>query len=351
MKAMVLRTIGSLKDWPRPLTAEDVPLPIPKTDEVRLQVRACGVCHTELDEIEGRAAPSALPRILGHQVVGVIESLGSGVQHRRIGQRVGVAWIFRACGVCEFCVSGRENLCDRFEATGRDADGGYAEFMVAPATFVHDIHDAFTDTEAAPLLCAGAIGYRSLALTGLHDGEPLGLMGFGASAHLVIAMAKQLFPDSEVYVFSRNDTERTFARDLGAVWAGTIDERSPTPLAAIIDTTPAWHPVVRALANLKPAGRLVVNAIRKEGDDKTALLDLDYPAHLWREKSIQSVANVTREDVRRCLELMAAMPSRPTVTVFPLDAANDALIDLKRGAGRGARVLSVTSSATRSDSP
>jgi propanol-preferring alcohol dehydrogenase len=341
MKAMILRAIGSLTERPRPLTLEDVPTPIPGADEVRVRVRACGVCHTELDEIEGRTAPSALPRILGHQAIGIIDTLGAAVPGRRIGQRVGVAWIYRACGACALCASGRENLCAGFAATGRDVDGGYAEFMVAPADFVHDIPETFSDAEAAPLLCAGAIGYRSLALTGLGDGEPLGLTGFGASGHLVLAMAKQLYPNTPVYVFARSETERMFARDLGASWTGATDDRAPTPLAAIIDTTPAWHPIVRALENLAPAGRLIVNAIRKEGDDKTALLEIDYTTHLWREKSVQSVANVTRSDVRRCLDLAAAMPSRPTVSVYPLEAANDALADLKQGGARGAKVLSI----------
>jgi propanol-preferring alcohol dehydrogenase len=341
MKAMVLRTIASLADRPRPLTLEEVPAPVPQPDEVRLRVGACGVCHTELDEIEGRTAPSTLPRILGHQAVGTIDTIGSGVHGFRIGQRVGVAWIYRTCGACAACASGRENLCARFEATGRDVDGGYAALMVAPAGFVHDIPETFSDAEAAPLLCAGAIGYRSLALARLRDGEPLGLTGFGASGHLVMAMTRQLFPHTPVFVFARSETERIFARDLGAAWAGAIDERAPTSLAAIIDTTPAWLPIVRALENLAPAGRLIVNAIRKEGDDKTALLEIDYPTHLWREKSIQSVANVTRSDVRHCLDLAAAMPSRPTVSVYPLEAANDALADLKQGGARGARVLSI----------
>jgi propanol-preferring alcohol dehydrogenase len=341
MKAMVLHTLGALADRPDPLTLDDVPAPVPRPDEVRLRVGACGVCHTELDEIEGRTAPSCLPRILGHQAVGTIDARGADVRDLRIGQRVGVAWIHRACGTCAACTSGRENLCARFEATGRDVDGGYAEFMVAPAAFVHDIPDTFSDVEAAPLLCAGAIGYRSLSLARLQNGEPLGLMGFGASGHLVLAMARQLFPDSAVSVFARSEIERQFARDLGASWAGPVDEAAPTPLAAIIDTTPAWHPVVRALDNLRPAGRLIINAIRKERDDKAALMEIDYPRHLWREKSIQSVANVTRSDVRQCLELAARLPSRPTIAVYVLAAANEALADLKRGGGRGARVLSV----------
>jgi propanol-preferring alcohol dehydrogenase len=190
MRAMVLAALGDLSRNPSPLSLTDLPVPDPADDEVLIRVSACGVCHTEIDEIEGRTPPSRLPRVLGHQVVGVIAARGAAVRTLRDGDRAGVAWIRRACGRCAFCLSERENLCAQFEATGRDADGGYAEYMTAPAAFTHPIPDAFTDVEAAPLLCAGAIGYRSLALAGLADGQPLGLMGFGASAHLVLALAR-----------------------------------------------------------------------------------------------------------------------------------------------------------------
>lgn len=339
---MVLRAIASLTDRPRPLTLEDVASPVPGPGEVRIAVRACGVCHTELDEIEGRTPPSALPRILGHQVVGIVDRLGADVRDVQIGERVGVAWIRGACGICELCTSGFENLCERFEATGRDADGGYAEWMVARAEYVYAIPAEISDTRAAPLLCAGAIGYRSLALCGIRDGQPLGLTGFGSSGHLVLAMARHLYPATRVHVFARSDAERAFARELGAVWTGDTGERAPEPLAAIIDTTPAWRPVLRALENLAPGGRLIVNAIRKEHADQAVLLELDYATHLWREKSIRSVANVTRSDVRRCLELARAIPLQPTVAVYPLEAANDALVELKQGGSRGAKVLQLS---------
>ncbi|HKV99294.1 MAG TPA: alcohol dehydrogenase catalytic domain-containing protein [Vicinamibacterales bacterium] len=313
---------------------------------MRIAVRACGVCHTELDEIEGRTPPSALPRILGHQAVGIVDRVGADVHDVRVGERVGVAWIRGACGICDLCTSGLENLCARFEATGRDADGGYAEWMIARADYVYIIPAEISDTRAAPLLCAGAIGYRSLALCGIRDGQPLGLTGFGASGHLVLAMARHLYPSTRVYVFARSDAERAFARELGAVWTGDTGERVPEPLAAIIDTTPAWRPVVRALENLAPGGRLVVNAIRKEHADQAALLELDYATHLWREKSIQSVANVTRSDVRCCLELARTIPLQPTVSVYPLDTANDALLELKQGGSRGAKVLLLSAGHT-----
>ncbi|HEY6009759.1 MAG TPA: alcohol dehydrogenase, partial [Geobacteraceae bacterium] len=198
-----------------------------------------------------------------------------------------------------------------------------------------------SDVEAAPLLCAGAIGYRSLRLAGLSPDGRLGLTGFGASAHLVLKMVRHRFPGVEVFVFARNPGEREFARELGAVWAGETTARAPVPLSAIIDTTPAWTPIVHALANLAPGGRLVVNAIRKEEGDKDALLGLDYPGHLWQEKEIRSVANVTRADVREFLALAAEMHLRPKVTEYPLAEANRALVELKRGGGRGAKVLRV----------
>jgi propanol-preferring alcohol dehydrogenase len=343
MRAMVLERLGRLADAPRPLVLRNLPRPDPAANEVLIRVAACGVCHTELDEIEGRLPPSVLPRVLGHQVVGRVERAGVDVDPNWIGARVGVAWIFGACGACRQCTAGRENLCPRFVATGRDADGGYAEFMAAPAAFVHRIPAAFSDVEAAPLLCAGAIGYRSLGLANLEDGQPLGLTGFGASAHLVLQMARARCPRSPVYVFARSDRERAFARTLGAAWAGDSSDHPPEPLAAVIDTTPAWTPAVAALASLLPGGRLVINAIRKEAGDEAALLGLDYARDLWLEKEIKTVANVTRADVREFLELAASIPIRPEVETYPLEAANEALADLKRGGGRGAKVLAVSS--------
>jgi propanol-preferring alcohol dehydrogenase len=191
------------------------------------------------------------------------------------------------------------------------------------------------------LLCAGAVGYRALRRCGLHDGEPLGLSGFGASAHLVLQMARHLLPRSRVHVFARDPAQREFARSLGAAWAGDTDDRAPEPLAAVIDTTPAWKPVIGALANLRPGGRLVINAIRKEDGDLGELLRLRYQDHLWMEREVTTVANVTRADVRECLQLAAAMPLRPEVTIYPLQDANRALRELAQGPVRGAKVLIV----------
>jgi propanol-preferring alcohol dehydrogenase len=343
MRAMLLEATGSLRDRATPLRKAERPDPVPAEGELLIRVQTCGVCHTELDEIEGRTPPRQLPIILGHQVVGRVDDLGPSCHIFLPGDRVGVAWIFSACGTCEFCVRGDENLCSQFRATGRDAHGGYAELMVAPEAFAYRIPDLFSDAEAAPLLCAGAIGYRSLRLTGLQDGQRLGLTGFGASAHLVLKMIGHRYPNTEVFVFARSEAERAFARELGAAWAGDTLEPSPDKLHAIIDTTPAWTPIVEALKNLEPGGRLVINAIRKEEGDKNALNQLDYPGHLWCEKEIKSVANVTRADVREFLQLAAEIPIKPEVREYALEDANLALAELRAKDIRGAKVLRIGS--------
>lgn len=339
MKAMVLNEIREIEEGRPPLVLTELPDPVPASNEVLVRVSACGVCHTELDEIEGRMDPPRLPVVPGHQVVGRVEAAGEQCHRFSLGDRVGIAWIYFACGECRFCREGSENLCSDFLATGRDADGGYAEYMTVPEMFAYPVPDCLGDAETAPLLCAGAIGYRSLSLTGMTDGQSLGLTGFGASAHLVLKMAAHQYPNSDVIVFARNPKERAFALELGAVWSGDTDEEPPEKLHAVIDTTPAWKPVVEALSNLEPGGRLVVNAIRKEAGDLDYLLKMDYPEHLWMEKEIKSVANVTRRDVSEFLALAAEMRIRPEVEVFQLDAANEALIALRKGKIRGAKVL------------
>jgi alcohol dehydrogenase, propanol-preferring len=341
VRAMILNRLGSLTDDSMPLLVAHLADPVPSDGELLIKVHSCGVCHTELDEIEGRMPPPRLPVVLGHQVVGRVADLGPGSSAFRPGDRVGVAWIFSACGICDFCRRGDENLCAAFRATGRDSNGGYAELMTVPEAFAHRIPDAFTDAEAAPLLCAGAIGYRSLRLTGLRDGQNLGLTGFGASAHLVLKMVRHRYPHSQVFVFARAEAERRFARELGATWAGDTAAMAPERLHAIIDTTPAWTPIVEALGNLESGGRLVINAIRKEARDQDALLRLDYPAHLWREKEIKSVANVTRADVREFLQLAAEISIKPEVEEYALEDANRALVALKSSDVRGAKVLRV----------
>jgi propanol-preferring alcohol dehydrogenase len=354
MKAMLLREIASLKQNESPLSFADIPEPQVGEGEFLLRVTRCGVCHTELDEIEGRTPPPQLPVVLGHQVVGIVEGVqnlptleisnGARRQERlesaiRIGQRVGVAWIASACGHCQFCLSGQENLCSEFKATGRDINGGYAEYMKVRADFVHPIPDSISDSEAAPLLCAGAVGYRALKLCNLQDGQSLGLMGFGGSNHIVLKTAKYKYPHSNIFVFSRNPQEREFALSLGAAWAGAIDEIPPEELDAIIDTTPVWGPISEGLKRLKPGGRLTINAIRKEEVDKDVLLKLDYPSQLWMEKEIKSVANVTRQDVREFLQLAAELNLKPEFQEFELRDANQALLEMKQGKIRGAKVL------------
>jgi len=341
MKAMVMHRVCDLREDRDPLELRDVPKPVPGKGEILLEISACGVCHTELDEIEGRMPPPRLPLILGHQVVGRVEGSGRGAGRYKDGERLGVAWIHSACGSCKFCRSGRENLCAGFRATGRDTDGGYAEYMTVGQEFAYPVPDVFSDVEAAPLLCAGAIGYRSLNLTGLRDGQRLGLTGFGASGHLVLLMAKHIFPKSQLYVFARAEKERQFARELGADWAGGTLESSPEKLDALIDTTPVWRPVVEALRNLDSGGRLVINAIRKESVDQDSLLKLDYPSHLWLEKEIKSVANVTRADVIECLKLVAEIPIKPEVELYRLEEANRALLEIKERRIRGAKVLQI----------
>lgn len=339
MRAMIMDKVVCLKECQQPLRAADLAVPVPSGSEILIKVAACGVCHTELDEIEGRIAPAFLPMVLGHQVVGSVVEAGPDVKGLQEGQLVGVAWIYSACGDCDFCRSGLENLCPDFKATGCHAHGGYAEYMKVEAAFAHRIPEPFTPVQAAPLLCAGAIGYRSLSLCRFENGKRLGLTGFGASAHLVLKLARHLYPDSPVYVFARNPAEQDFARQLGAVWSGHTKDRAPELLDSIIDTTPAWGPVVEALANLKPGGRLVINAVRKEGGDKSCLLDLDWTGHLWLEKEIKSVANVTSSDVRRFLEVAAKIPILPEVQTYALEEANQALLELKRRKIRGAKVL------------
>ena len=339
MKAMILRSLTDLSKEHEPLEFSNLPDPVPGPRDLLLKVSACGVCHTELDEIEGRTPPPHLPVIPGHQVVGVVTSLGEQVNEYNPGDRVGVAWIYSSCGTCHHCREGNENLCSAFRATGRDVHGGYAEYMVVPANSAFPVPDQFTDAEAAPLLCAGAIGYRSLKLSGIKNGQNLGLTGFGASAHLVMKMARYRYPGSGIYVFARSKAEQEFALELGATWAGGTEDTPDLLLDVVIDTTPVWKPVVEALRILKPGGRLIINAIRKEEIDKDYLLKLDYAEHLWMEKEIKSVANVARSDVKEFLELAAEIPIKPEYQGYTLEEANIALMELKNRKIRGAKVL------------
>jgi propanol-preferring alcohol dehydrogenase len=341
MRAMRIHRLGALSAANPPLEEDRISVPIPGDSDLLVRVHTCGVCHTEIDEIEGRTPPSSLPMTPGHQVVGSVVDQGPACKTDLMNKRVGIAWIHSACGDCQWCLSGRENLCPDFCACGRDTPGGYAEYMSVPETFACIIPDQIEDQEATPLLCAGAVGYRSLRLCQLENGQNLGLTGFGASGHLVLQIAQHLYPDSRFFVFARSAQERAFAAKLGATWTGNTSDRPETGLNAIIDTTPAWLPVLAAMEALAPGGRLVINAIRKESGDKDILTTLNYEKHLWREKSLSTVANVTRSDVRECLSLATEIPLRPRVTAYPLEGANQALLELKQGHIQGAKVLQI----------
>jgi propanol-preferring alcohol dehydrogenase len=338
MKAMVLERISSVEE--KPLRLVDLPKPIAERDQIVVEISACGVCHTEVDEIEGRVAPCRFPMILGHEIVGRVESSGAAARKFRKGDRVGIAWINWTCGRCPFCLSGEENLCDTARWTGKDAHGGYAQYTVVSEHFAYPIPESFTDVKAAPLLCAGVIGYRALRLSGMEDGNVLGLYGFGASAHIVIQVVKHKYPNVRVFVFTRphQKEHQDLARKLGADWIGATGDTPPEKLNCAIDFTPVGGPVREALRNLEKGGRLVINAIRKA----TFVPELDYTEHLWYEKEVKSVANVTRTDAQEFLPLAGQIPIIPETQEFRLEEANEALILLKEGKMRGAGVLKVT---------
>lgn len=332
MKAMVLRKTSLVEE--KPLEITDLPIPQPDFGQILVRISACGVCHTELDEIEGRLQPN-LPVILGHEIVGRVKKIGNGVTKFKIEERVGIAWIYSSCGKCNFCLRGNENLCDKFQATGCDVNGGYAEYTVVPQDFAYAIPERFTDSQAAPLLCAGVIGYRALRLSGIKPNQTLGLYGFGASAHIAIQIAK--YWNCKVFVFSRKEQEghRNLARKLGADWTGATGDTPPEKLDCAIDFTPVGEPVREALSHLEKGGRVVINAIRKI----EPIPELDYAEHVWHEKELKSVANVTRKDAEDFLPLAAKIPIIPEVQEFGLEEANETLILLKRGEIQGAGVL------------
>lgn len=336
MRAMVLSRLVCLDDEPAPLQRAELPEPVAGPGEILVRVAVCGVCHTELDEIEGRTPPPALPVVPGHEIVGHVAGLGNGCSRFDLGERVGIGWIHSSDG------SDEENLSEHFRATGRDANGGYAEYVAVPERYAYPIPEIFGDAEAAPLLCAGGVGYRSLRLAELQDGEILGLTGFGGSGHLVLQLAKHLYPSSRVFVFARSEHERAFALELGADWAGDTAAKPPVPPHAIIDTTPAWKPVLAALECLQPGGRLVINAIRKEAGDRDLMATIRYEDHLWMEKEIKSVANVTSRDLEEFLPIAAEIPLHVEVEEYDLEGANDALQALRAGHVRGAKVLKIS---------
>ncbi len=328
MRRMVLRETGLAED--RRLIEEEAAAPSPGPGEVALRVLACAVCRTDLHIVEGELA-TALPRVPGHQVVGRVEALGEGVSGLAPGDRAGVAWLASTCGECSYCASGRENLCERARFTGRDVDGGYAEAMVANAAFVYPLPDGFSDVAAAPLLCAGIIGYRALKLSGVRPGGRLGLIGFGASAHLALQVANAW--KCETYVFTREPDHPRHALDLGAAWAGGIEDDPGVALDAAVSFAPAGWIVPAALARLDRGGTLAVNAVYASD-----IPSFPYDKLYW-ERTVRSVANYTRDDAREFLALAAEVGIRADTETQPLSEANEALVRLKRGEVRGAAVL------------
>jgi propanol-preferring alcohol dehydrogenase len=331
MKAMVFERTSLIER--KPLKMVDLPIPSPDSGQILVKISVCGVCHTDIDEIEGRVNPPKFPVVLGHQIIGRVKSLGSQVTRFKEGDRVGVAWIWSSCGRCVLCQGGRENLCDQFQGTGCHVNGGYAEFMVVSEDFAYPIPERFSDSQAAPLLCAGAIGYRDLRLSGIKPGQTLGLYGFGASAHIVIQVAKYL--GCEVFVFTRSEAHRNLAKKLGALWTGSAKDDPPKKLNCAIDFTPVGETVPEALRALEKGGRLVIAVIRK----RTPIPELEYRKYLWDEKEIKSVANITRKDAQDFLSLAAEIPIIPELQEFAFSQANEALIKLKEGKIQGAGVL------------
>ncbi|MFC2031632.1 zinc-dependent alcohol dehydrogenase family protein [Chloroflexota bacterium] len=316
-----------------PLAETDLPLPQPGPGQIRLRVRTCGVCHTDLHLVEGEISLPRLPIVPGHQIVGEVDALGEGVTGLAPGDRLGVPWLFSTCGACEYCRRGLENLCDNARFTGQHVDGGFAQFMVAPAKSAYRLPDGFPDDQAAPLLCAGIIGFRSLRLSGIQPGERLGLYGFGASAHVTIQIACHW--GCEVHVFTRSEAHRRHALDLGAVWVGQAQDSPPAMLDSAITFAPAGWLVPEALRVLRKGGTLAINAIHM-----SPIPELAY-ALLYGERIIRSVANSTRQDAVDLLRLAADIPIHTEVEVHPLIEANVVLQRLKYSEVRGAAVLQI----------
>jgi len=328
MKAMLLRRTGRAEE--RLLEPADLPEPHPGREQVAIAVEACGVCRTDLHIVEGEVA-ARLPIVPGHQAAGRVVEVGAGVAGLRESDLVGVGWLSTTCGTCAFCASGRENLCRDATFTGRDFNGGYAQRMVADARYVYPLPAGFSATDAAPLLCAGIIGYRSLRLSEIKPGGRLGLIGFGASAHLAIQVARHW--GCAVYAFTREEHHRRLALDLGAVWAGEATDDPGVPLDAAVIFAPAGDLVPQALARLDRGGTLAVNAIHM-----SPIPSFSYDA-LYHERTVRSVANFTRRDAEDFLALAAEIPVRAEVERFPLEEANEALLRVKQGAVHGAAVL------------
>jgi propanol-preferring alcohol dehydrogenase len=320
-----------------PLLLRELPAPTPGPEEIRVRVRACGVCHTDLHTVEGDLPLPLLPLVPGHQIVGVVEAIGAGVRQFREGDRVGIPWLHSTCGACPYCRRGLENLCEQARFTGYHAHGGYAEATIISEAFAYHLPQQFTDVEAAPLLCAGVIGYRALRLSNVQPGERLGLYGFGASAHVVIQLARR--QGCEVYVFTRAAAHGELARALGAAWVGKAQDEPPAKLDAAIIFAPAGSLVLEALRVLRRGGTVAL-----AGVTMSPIPEINYDTLLYHERIIRSVANSTREDVRELLRLAAEIPVRTEIETFDLTEANRALQLMKQSKIRGAGVLKIADS-------
>lgn len=331
MKAMILQTPAPVEK--QPLETADLPVPEPDSDEIRVRVSVCGACHTDLHIVEGELKPKKIPLVPGHQIVGVVDKKGSNVKRFRVGDRVGVTWLYSACGHCAFCQRGQENLCDNARFTGYDHDGGFAEYTVVPADFAHPIPAGFPDLQAAPLLCAGVIGYRSLRLSEIRPGQRLGLYGFGASAHIAIQVARHW--GCEVYVFTRSKNHREHASELGAAWTGSALDDPPALMDSSIIFAPAGELVPDALRVLSKGGTLAINAVYM-----TPVPEMQYEL-IYSERTVRSVANCSRRDAEELLKLAGEIPLHTDVEVYSLFTANDVLRRMKQSKISGAAVLEV----------
>lgn len=332
MKAMVLSRTGDVSG--NQLDLRDQPIPEPGSTQVLVKIHVCGVCRTDLHVVEGELPHVALPLIPGHQAVGTVARIGAAVRDLREGARVGIAWLQGTCDVCEFCISGRENLCETARFTGYQVDGGYAEYAVVPARFAYPIPPIFSDDEAAPLLCAGIIGYRALRLSGIKPGQRLGLYGFGASAHIAIQIARHW--GCQVYVSSLKSEHQRLAKQLGAAWVGGAADMPPDKLHGSIIFAPAGELVPRALRALERGGTLALAGIHM-----SPIPSLDYDRDVFGERVIRSVTANTRQDGLDLLREAAAIPIKPHTVSFPLEEANRALQELKAGSFQGAAVLTM----------
>jgi propanol-preferring alcohol dehydrogenase len=331
MRAMVLPTPRPAEE--SPLELREIPTPAPGRGEIRVRVHCCGLCHTDLHTVEGDLSLPKLPIVPGHQIVGIVDAVGAGVRHRREGDRVGIPWLYSTDQSCDYCRRGLENLCEQARFTGYHVNGGYAEYAIVHEDYSYEIPWIFSDENAAPLLCAGIIGYRSYRLSGIRPGECLGLYGFGASAHLVLQLARH--QGCEVYVFTRTQSHRDLAVQLGAAWVGTAEDVGPRPLDAAIVFAPAGALVAKALRALRKGGTLALAGITM-----SEIPALNYSL-LYQERIVRSVANSTRQDCREFLELAGEVPLRTEIQTFPLEDANRALLAMKRSEIKGAAVLRI----------